>query len=175
VLSAVRELAPFERGKVLHVIVETTRGSRYKYAFDEATGLIALKKALPTGMAFPFDFGFVPGTRAGDGDPLDVVLLSEEPTFAGCLVKATLLGVMRARQRKKGGPLERNDRLLAAPRLEHGFTPYRALKDVPKALLDETERFFVTYSSLEGKRFEVLGVSGAAMAWELVKRSRRRE
>src|SRR5437764_1172805 len=73
---------------LVNVIVETPAGSRSKYKYDEALGLFRLHKLLPVGAAFPFDFGFIPGTRAEDGDPLDVLLLGVEPTFVGCLVTA---------------------------------------------------------------------------------------
>src|SRR6266542_4104009 len=86
----------------LNVIIETPKGSRNKFACDEETGLVRLKKLLPLGMTFPFDFGFVPSTRGGDGDPLDVLILSEEALFPGCLVKARLFGALKATQREEG-------------------------------------------------------------------------
>src|ERR1051326_552881 len=95
--KAIRKLPPFEPDeKLLNVIVETPKGSRNKYAFDEEIGLFKLRKILPEGMSFPFDFGFVPQTRAEDGDPIDVLLLMEEKAFPGCLVESRLVGVIRA-------------------------------------------------------------------------------
>ncbi len=78
-------LAPFDKKTAaLQVIIETPKGSRNKYAFDESQGMFLLKKVLPAGMAFPYDFGFVPSTRAEDGDPVDVLVLMDEPAFVGC-------------------------------------------------------------------------------------------
>ncbi len=76
----------------INVIIETPKGFRNKYAYDEEFGLIALTKTLPAGSSFPFDFGFIPQTKGGDGDPLDVLVIMEEPAFAGCLVNCRILG-----------------------------------------------------------------------------------
>src|SRR5579871_5314832 len=78
----------------LNVIIETPKGSRNKFDFNHRQGLFELGKVLPTGMAFPYDFGFVPGTRAPDGDPLDVLVLMDEPAFSGCKVLCRLIGVI---------------------------------------------------------------------------------
>jgi inorganic pyrophosphatase len=80
----------------LNVIIETPKGSRTKFKYDEATGLYEMHKLLPAGMAFPFDFGFIPSTRAEDGDPVDVLLVSDGCLFTGCRVKARLIGGFRA-------------------------------------------------------------------------------
>src|SRR4051812_19029265 len=86
----------------LTVVVETPRGSRNKFDFDPAVGLFELAGVLPAGASFPFDFGFVPSTRAPDGDPLDVLVLMDEPAFPGCVVRCRLLGVIEAEQTEKG-------------------------------------------------------------------------
>jgi inorganic pyrophosphatase len=78
-------LPPFETGNAgLTVIIETPKGSRNKYAYDPKERIYGLRKVLPAGMAFPYDFGFVPSTIADDGDPLDVLVLMDEPAFPGC-------------------------------------------------------------------------------------------
>src|SRR4030088_3128428 len=99
-------------GDDLIVIIETPKGSQKKYAFEPRFGAFMLKGVLPVGAIFPFDFGFVPSTLGGDGDPLDVLVLLDEPTFAGCLVPARLVGVITARQQERDGPVEENDRLI---------------------------------------------------------------
>jgi inorganic pyrophosphatase len=84
--KSINSLEPFdEKGKCLNVVVETPKGSRVKYAYDLESGFFILSKALPEGMVFPFNFGFVPNTLAPDGDPLDVLVLNEEPLISGCL------------------------------------------------------------------------------------------
>jgi len=80
-------LPPFDdESGTLNAVVETIAGSRNKFAYDEKLGLFRLKGVLPAGASFPFDFGFVPSTKGEDGDPLDVLVLMDEPAFAGCLV-----------------------------------------------------------------------------------------
>ena len=97
----------------LNVVIETPKGSRNKYNYDEKLGLFKLGGVLPSGASFPFDFGFVPSTVGGDGDPLDVLVLMDEPAFAGCLVSARLVGVIEAEQTERDGEvLVEDDRLL---------------------------------------------------------------
>src|SRR3954452_9285809 len=104
---------PFIEGEAtLNAIIETPKGSRNKYVYDEDTDTFKLKKALPAGMVFPFDFGFIPSTIAEDGDPLDVLVLTDAPTFPGCIVESTVLGIIKVEQEKKGEKV-RNDRVIA--------------------------------------------------------------
>jgi inorganic pyrophosphatase len=97
---------------VIEVVIETPQGSRNKLKFDAAVGRFRLSHVLPTGMAFPFDFGFVPDTRADDGDPLDVLVLTDAPLPMGCLVDVRLVGVLEVEQREQDGSVVRNDRLI---------------------------------------------------------------
>lgn len=97
----------------LNVIIETPKGSRNKFEYDPKHGLFKLSGILPAGANFPFDFGFVPPTLGEDGDPLDVLLLMDEPAFTGCLVAARLIGVIEAEQTERDGASVRNDRLIA--------------------------------------------------------------
>src|SRR5881394_3501639 len=84
----------------LNAVIETPKGHRNKFKYDEKRGLFRLSGVLPAGAVFPFDFGFVPSTRGEDGDPLDVLVLMEEPAFCGCLISARLLGAIEARQKE---------------------------------------------------------------------------
>ena len=85
----------------IQVIIETPKGSRNKYAFDPEQKIFQLMKVLPAGMAFPYDFGFIPSTLAEDGDPTDVLVLMDEPAFPGCLLKCRVVGVIEGEQGKK--------------------------------------------------------------------------
>src|SRR5438045_736720 len=96
---------------LVHVIIDTPKGSRNKFKYDEQLGLFRLGKVLPLGTSFPYDFGFIPSTRAEDGDPLDVLVLMDEPAFSGCLLAVRLLGVIQAEQTEQGKTV-RNDRLI---------------------------------------------------------------
>jgi inorganic pyrophosphatase len=107
------QLKPIDKKDgLLQVIVETPAGSRNKFAFDPEQEIFALKKVLPAGMVFPYDFGFLPKTIAPDGDPIDVLLLMDEPAFPGIAVRARLIGIIEGEQ-MDGKKRIRNDRLVA--------------------------------------------------------------
>src|ERR1700694_401208 len=108
-------LAFFDKNEDVQVIIETPKGSRNKYAWDPKQRVFTLKKVLPEGMVFPHDFGFIPSTRGQDGDPIDVLVLMDQPAFTGCLVPSRLGGVFEGEQ-TEDGKTERNDRLLAVGR-----------------------------------------------------------
>jgi inorganic pyrophosphatase len=156
-----------EKGLV-NVIVETPKNSRNKYAYDEKTGLISLRKVLPCGMVFPFDFGAIPSTLGEDGDPLDVLVLMEEPVCPPTLVQGHLIGVIEAEQ-SENGDVERNDRLVAMASWKNKPAETESIKKLDKQVLKEIERFFVSYNALEGKRFKLLGYAGPKTAVKLVK------
>ena len=152
----------------LNAVVESIKGSRNKFAYDEALGLFRLKGVLPAGASFPFDFGFVPSTRGGDGDPLDVLVLMDEPAFAGCLVPSRLIGVITARQTERDGTVEENDRLVAVAADSHTHEGVRRLGDLSSNLLDEIEHFFVSYNQARGKTFTPTGRKGPQAARTIV-------
>jgi len=164
-------MGPFDDEGHLNVIVETPKGSRNKLSYDPERDLFKLKKVLPTGASFPFDFGFLPGTKGEDGDPLDVLLLLDEATPTGCLVLARLIGVIEAEQTEKGGKVERNDRLIAVAEVSKTHGPVKELSDLPKQLLDEIQHFFISYNAEAGKEFKPHKRSGPERARKLVERS----
>jgi inorganic pyrophosphatase len=155
----------------LNVIIETPKRSRNKFSYDEELGLFKLGGVLPSGAVFPFDFGFVPSTLGGDGDPLDVLLLMDEPAFAGCLVHARLVGVIEALQTEREGLTTRNDRLIAIAAKSHTHAHVRSLSHLNEHLLDEIEHFFVSYNTIKGKQFKPLGRFGTEEAVKLVQKS----
>ena len=158
----------------LNVIIETPKGSRNKFDYDEKRGLFKLGGVLPAGASFPYDFGFIPSTLGGDGDPLDVLLLMEEPVFTGCLVASRLIGVIEAKQTERDGATMRNDRLIAvaADSSTHGHVT--TLARLNANLLDEIEHFFISYNSFKGKEFKPLGRFGKQRAARLVKEGAKR-
>ena len=156
--------------KILRVVIETPKGSRNKFAFDPDQHVFELKKVLPTGMAFPYDFGFVPSTEADDGDPIDVLVLMDEPAFPGCVLKCRVIGVIEGEQRdKKKKKTERNDRIIAIQEDAHSWADVKTIDDLGKEFCRELEDFFVNYHELSGKEYRVLGVKGPAQAHKLVK------
>lgn len=149
-------------GKI-QVIIETPKGSRNKYAFDEELRVFGLTKVLPAGMTFPYDFGFIPSTRAEDGDPTDVLVLMDEPAFPGCLLKCRIIGVIEGQQgKKKTG--ERNDRIIAIEEANHSYAHVRHVKELGKKFVTELEEFFVNYHDLQGDKYRILDVKGPAEA-----------
>jgi inorganic pyrophosphatase len=166
-------LKPIDKDdSLLQVIIETPAGSRNKFAFDPDQSIFALKKVLPAGMVFPYDFGFLPQTKAADGDPIDVLLLMDEPAFPGCAVKARLIGVIEGEQ-VDGKERIRNDRLVAVAEVNHMYANIRKLNDLPEKWLTELQDFFVNYHGLEGKKYKLLGCKGAEAARGLIKKARK--
>ena len=173
--SSAATLPPFDPDSgLLNAIVETVTGSRNKFSYDERLGLFRLKHVLPAGAIFPFDFGFVPSTRGGDGDPLDVLVLMDAPAFAGCLVPSRLVGVIAAEQSERGGPTEENDRLVAVAADSHTHEGVRTLDDLAATLLDEIEHFFVSYNEARGKTFTPTARKGPRAARAVVDAATRR-
>lgn len=144
---------------VIQVIIETPKGSRNKYAFNPDLRIFELKKVLPAGMTFPYDFGFVPSTIAEDGDPVDVLVLMDEPAFPGCLLQCRMIGIIEGEQGKKSD-CERNDRIVAVEEQNHSYAFVRNIKDLGKEFVEELEEFFVNYHQQSGKQYRILDVRG---------------
>lgn len=166
--SGINNLPAYSPNGILNIIIETPKGSRNKFNFDTRLDLFKLKKILPAGAVFPFDFGFVPETLGDDGDPLDVLLLIEEPVFSGCLVPARLVGVIEAMQIKDRRK-ERNDRLIAIANKSEVFGNVASLADLNPKFLEQIEHFFISYNQIEGKQFKPLKRSGPKSAARLIK------
>jgi len=163
------KISPFdEESGDLNVIVDTPKGSRNKYKFDEEKGIFKLGGVLPVGAYFPFDFGYIPNTLGGDGDPLDVVVLMDEPAFCGCLIAARLIGVIEANQTERNGKTERNDRLIAVSADSRLHEDIKSINDLSEKLVDEIEHFFISYNEAKGKKFESLGRFAAQKARKIV-------
>ena len=137
----------------LNVVIETPKGSRNKFNYDEGTGLFKLGGVLPAGASFPFDFGFVPSTIGEDGDPLDVLVLMDAAAFTGCIVASRLIGVIEAEQTENGKTF-RNDRLIAVATKSITHRSLRDITDISDDLVGQIEHFFISYNAAKGKRFE---------------------
>lgn len=98
-MKSLLELEPFAKDHQINAIIETPKGSGSKMKYDPELELFSLHRVLPKGMAFPYDFGFIPSTMAEDGDPLDVLVLVDTEVFPGCLTKAKIIGVIKAKQK----------------------------------------------------------------------------
>lgn len=168
-------LPPFDsKSGNLNVVVETPRGCRNKYAFDFTFGCYKLKAVLPNGAVFPFDFGSIPGTLGDDGDPLDVLLLVDEPVFPGCLVEARIIGVIEAEQ-TENGESQRNDRLVAVAIKSPTHESVKSLLRIELKIVEEIEHFFISYNAERGRRFNPIARKGPVAARRLVEAQHRRK
>src|SRR3954469_16155076 len=141
-------LVPFENDSLM-VVIETPKGSPNKLTFEPRYGTFVLKGVLPAGAVFPFDFGFVPSTRADDGDPLDVLVLMDAPVFPGCIVPLRLNRVIEAEQPEEG-EREQSDRLLAVAADAAAHRSVNRLSDLSQDLIAQIEHFFVSYNEVKG-------------------------
>jgi inorganic pyrophosphatase len=155
-------------------IIETPKGSRVKFEYDEDLALFRLGGMLPEGSTFPYNFGFIPSTLAEDGDPLDVLVLMEEPAFTGCLVPVRLIGVIEAEQRDEDGATMRNDRIIAVASHSREQADVESLKALAPHAIEEIEHFFVSYNQARGKEFKPLGRHGRKRAEKLLEKAQRR-
>lgn len=157
---------------IIRVVIETPKGSRNKYALDPEEKVFELKKVLPAGMDFPYDFGFVPSTKADDGDPVDVLVLMDEPAFTGCVLKCRIIGIIEGEQGDKKKDTERNDRVVAIEKGNHSWADIRHIDDLGKQFREELEEFFVNYHKLSGEKYRVIGVKGSAAARKCIEKGR---
>ncbi|WP_456481505.1 inorganic diphosphatase [Methanopyrus sp.] len=148
---------------VVYAVIEIPRGSRNKYEYDEERGFFKLDRVLYSPFHYPLDYGFIPRTLYDDGDPLDILVIMQDPTFPGCVIEARPIGLMKMLD--KG---EQDDKVLAVPTEDPRFKDVEDLDDVPKHLLDEIAHMFSEYKRLEGKETEVLGWEGADAAKEAI-------
>jgi len=155
--------------EIITAIIETPRGSTEKYDYDEKSGFFKLKKILPSGMMFPYDFGFIPGTKGEDGDPLDIIIISEFHSFPGCMMDCRLIGVLKAVQTEKKKKI-RNDRFIAIPVQSTTFKKIETANDLSHNKVEELEQFFINYNKAEGKIFRPLNMLSAKEAIKLLKK-----
>ncbi len=144
-------------------VIEIPSGSRNKYELDKVTGLLKLDRVLYSAVQYPGDYGFIPGTLAEDGDPLDVLVFINEPTFPGCLITVRPLGVLMMTDR--GDP---DEKILAVPSEDPYNQEYFDIADLPQHYLKEIEHFFRVYKDLEGKRVEIEGWKQHAVAMSTI-------
>lgn len=164
VSTQITRLPAFDKEKEhWNAIVETPKDSRNKFKYDSKQGLFKLAGVLPAGASFPYDFGFLPATLGEDGDPIDVLLLMDEPAFSGCLVPSRLIGVIEASQ-TEDGKTTRNNRLIAVADNSRNWGDCKKVRDLNANLRKEIEHFFISYNAARGKKFKVLRVKGPSRA-----------
>jgi inorganic pyrophosphatase len=151
------------------VFVEIPAGSRNKYEWDEELGGISLDRRLFTSMSYPADYGFLEGTLAEDGDPLDALVLVGEPTFPGCRIRVRAVGVFHMADEK--GP---DEKIVCVPLNDPLWSEIFDIDDVPEQLRNEIEHFFQVYKDLEHKKTETWGFGDSSEAQAAIAAARRR-
>lgn len=155
----------------IDVVIETPKGCRNKYSYDERLKAFKLKKILPAGAVFPFNFGFIPETKGEDGDPLDVLVIMDEPAYPGCVVECRIIGALKAQQSEKK-KMKENDRLIAVSVVSTEYSDVKELDDVNQNTLDEIQHFFISYNEQEGKKFEPKGWTNPKEAMQLIRKAK---
>ncbi|MGK7947463.1 MAG: inorganic diphosphatase [Xenococcaceae cyanobacterium] len=137
---------------LINVLIEIPAGSKNKYEFDKDMNAFALDRVLFASVQYPYDYGFVPNTLADDGDPLDGMVIMDQPTFPGCVITARPIGML---EMIDGG--DRDEKILCVPEEDPRYKNVSSLKDIAAHRLDEIAEFFRTYKNLEKKVTEILG------------------
>jgi inorganic pyrophosphatase len=152
--------------QIIYVIVEIPKRSRNKYEYEKKDGFVKLDRVLYSSLHYPGDYGFIPRTHYDDGDPMDVLVMTNEPTFPGCVIEARPLGIFRMRDRDVP-----DDKVLAVPATDPIFDGYRDLDDVPPHFLNEVTHFFSVYKDLQHVGVDALGWEDRAAALLEIERS----
>ncbi|NEP63574.1 MAG: inorganic diphosphatase [Symploca sp. SIO2G7] len=149
---------------LLNVLIEIPAGSKNKYEYDKKMGAMALDRVLYASVHYPYDYGFVPNTLADDGDPLDGMVIMDQPTFPGCIIAARPVGML---EMIDGG--DRDEKILCVPDKDPRYVGVKSLKDIHEHRLEEIAEFFRTYKNLEKKETEILGWKDIDQVLPLVK------
>ena len=156
-------IPPQPKAGLINVLIEIPAGSKNKYEFDKDLNAFALDRVLYSSVQYPYDYGFVPNTLADDGDPLDGMVIMDQPTFPGCVIAARPIGML---EMIDGG--DRDEKILCVPDKDPRYSNVKSIKDLPQHRLDEIAEFFKTYKNLEKKVTEILGWKDASEVLPLV-------
>ena len=152
--------------EVVYAVIEIAKGSRNKYEYDKDMEAFALDRVLYSPFHYPAEYGIIPKTLYDDGDPMDIIVLMDEPTFPGCVIETRPIGIMRMIDGD-----DNDDKILGVPVNDPRCNDIKDINNVPEALLNEISHFFKEYKYLEGKTTEVLGWENAEKAFEAIKHS----
>ena len=159
-----------DAARAVTVVVEIPRGARNKYEMDHETGRIWLDRRLFSATVYPADYGFIPDTHAGDGDPLDALVLLEDPVYPGVWVEARPVGLLWMQD--EAGP---DAKIICVPPKEFRWKGVEDLRDLPEELLEEIKHFFDVYKALEpDKVSSTAGFEGRKAAWREIEAARKR-
>lgn len=153
--------------KICQAIIETPKGRRNKFKYEHEEQMFSLSHVLPQGFLFPFDFGFIPSTLADDGDPLDVIVLMDEPAHVGCLVTVRIIGVIKLVQTENGKD-SKNDRLIGVAVQSFSYKDLNSIQEVDQSYVEQITEFLGLYNKNSKKHDEVKGIEGPEQALKLL-------
>ena len=159
-------IPPQPKAGILNVLIEIPAGSKNKYEFDKDLNAFALDRVLYSSVQYPYDYGFVPNTLADDGDPLDGMVIMDQPTFPGCVIPARPIGMLIMID---GG--DRDEKILCVPDKDPRYANVKTLADIHPHRLEEISEFFRSYKNLEKKVTEIRGWEGVDAVQALVTKS----
>jgi inorganic pyrophosphatase len=158
--------------QTIDIVVESPRATQAKYKYDPKEQVFRLKKLLPLGMVFPYDFGFIPGTEGEDGDPLDALVLSEFASFTGAHLTCRVIGALKAEQKEDDKKVVRNDRFFCVPVGSITYAGLLSIDQLGREHNEQMEEFFINYNKVEGKIFTALGIMDEEKALKLIKKAK---
>lgn len=156
----------------VNVVVEAPRGSRLKFEFDPKAATFTVGRPLPLGMSYPFDWGFIPSTRAADGDPVDAMILNDVATYPGVLIRCRAIAMLELMQSESGGKPELNNRIVLLPTWRDA--QLEEASDLPGEVRAQIENFFVSTAKFTDKQVSVRGWTTAKKAMQFIDAHRRK-
>ena len=163
------KLPMWEDKACVYAVVETPRGSRAKLEFDPKLRVFTLAKPLLLGLTYPYDWGFIPSTKADDGDPVDVLIIHDAATYPGLVLRCTPIGILEILQ-EEDGKKERNDRIFVVPDRSPFEADLTDIRRLPARAVKELERFFEATNALEDKKLKFLGWHGPSKAVKAIRK-----
>lgn len=157
--------------KEYEIIIETCKNTSAKYAYDHAVRRFVLRKVLPAGMVFPFDFGYINNTIGEDKQALDVIVFAEFETFPGCSLQCRIIGGISVKQTEKSEKIQ-NDRLLAIPVESQLYQNVKSLQDLPKGYIEQLKAFLVNYNAFEKTEIKIGKNINADQATKMIKEAK---
>ncbi|MBV9490555.1 MAG: inorganic diphosphatase [Verrucomicrobia bacterium] len=167
------DLPTYSDAGAVYAVVESPKGSLVKLKYELKLNAFTVTRALPLGLSYPFDWGFVPSTQAPDGDPLDVLILHEGSTYPGVVLACRPLGLIEMEQDDEEGKRERNDRVIVMPSWQDRLGEFQRASDLPARLREEIEQFFLSTTFFSAKHAKVLGWKGPKRASAVIEESKK--
>ncbi|MEL7233017.1 MAG: inorganic diphosphatase [Chloroflexota bacterium] len=155
--------------EIVHAVIEVPKGNRNKYEYSKKSGVIKLDRVLYSPVVYPGDYGFIPRTLFEDGDPMDILVMINEPTFPGCVIEARPIGMFRMIDDE-----EKDFKVLAVPATDPNFDGYHKMADIPAHFPKEVQHFFLTYKELQGTKVRSEGWADVDEARAAIEASRQR-